>query len=591
MRIFSDTPGGEVKFTHLNRKMVGIQEDLLPLLVPIQKDISDFLIRFSKLKPSHSSSFETFKIIWHEMHLHLIYSCRPIEELFIFQDLVLDTVKQRLFPPYASLWNVGAIFLLFAFIELVPYKRHMSCIKPRMTLDDLKKVQNLMRYLRVEEENEASVILLYILQNHCLIVAQPMSDLHVDIKKQYSHRSLQNGYLNLVQAANAVTSDLTNMTLDNYIADQLESFGFLEKMTATNRQYCAMKSLTPDVTKSSLCTLIGPDLIGNFAESIPVVQHETLKSKSKDKDIGNRRASLKNKAFSKDQSKRKSQQLPDSKRKNQEHADSKSRKRNEDFYDGSKSYMCSRGSKVPTLESASIVEKIGHQRSRCRNHKTKNSSDKKLKRIAKKIKKVHSKEQRHSSKQKLFGKSKRKNSDGSQIEVVDLDSFLKKHERRLYQVQNVVCWESPLLSFGITLVLTLIFYFLSYCTWKFFASLFSVLSFSAAEISEKMSLVKENLDRYWKWLINLRRDKPSIFCLSTSCILFGLILITWSISGLTLVYLSLLGLLCGPAVVKRATRSRLVQEYVATFTQFLSTYLGELTFLGLGPYFEISKIG
>jgi hypothetical protein len=69
--------------------------------------------------------------------------------------------------------------------------------------------------------------------------------LHVDIKKQYSHRSLQNGYLNLVQAANAVTSDLTNMTLDNYIADQLESFGFLEKMTATNRQYCAMKSLTP----------------------------------------------------------------------------------------------------------------------------------------------------------------------------------------------------------------------------------------------------------------------------------------------------------------------------------------------------------
>lgn len=41
-----------------------------------------------------------------------------------------------------------------------------------------------------------------------------------------------------------------------------------------------------DVTKSSLCTLIGPDLIGNFAESIPVVQHETLKSKSKDKDIG-----------------------------------------------------------------------------------------------------------------------------------------------------------------------------------------------------------------------------------------------------------------------------------------------------------------
>jgi hypothetical protein len=56
-----------------------------------------------------------------------------------------------------------------------------------------------------------------------------------------------------------------------------------------------------------------------------------------------------------------------------------------------------------------------------------------------------------------FGKSKRKNSDGSQIEVVDLDSFLKKHERRLYQVQNVVCWESPLLSFGITLVLTLIF--------------------------------------------------------------------------------------------------------------------------------------
>uniref|UniRef100_A0A8D9EG49 Protein FAM134C n=1 Tax=Cacopsylla melanoneura TaxID=428564 RepID=A0A8D9EG49_9HEMI len=169
-----------------------------------------------------------------------------------------------------------------------------------------------------------------------------------------------------------------------------------------------------------------------------------------------------------------------------------------------------------------------------------------------------------------FGKTKRKNSDV--ITVVDLESFLKKHERRLYQVQNIVFWESPILSFGITLIVSLLFYFLSYCTWKFFASLFSILlvlcvgevwvdriwpeiavespttddwlpvndrSFSAAEISQKMSLVKETLDRYWKWLINLRRDKPSIFCLSTSCILFSLILITWSISGLTLVYFSL----------------------------------------------------
>lgn len=72
-----------------------------------------------------------------------------------------------------------AKFVLLQVILFVPFpsfRRHMSCIKPRMTLDDLKKVQNLMRYLRVEEENEASVILLYILQNHCLIVAQPMSD-------------------------------------------------------------------------------------------------------------------------------------------------------------------------------------------------------------------------------------------------------------------------------------------------------------------------------------------------------------------------------------------------------------------------------
>lgn len=200
-----------------------------------------------------------------------------------------------------------------------------------------------------------------------------------------------------------------------------------------------------------------------------------------------------------------------------------------------------------------------------------------------------------------FGKAKRKRSD-SQIEVVDWESFLKKHERRLYQVQSIVFWESPVLSFGITLVLTLIFYFLSYCTWKLFASLFSVLlllcvgdlwvdriwpeiavesptsddwlpvserSWGAAELGQKMGLVKETLDRYWKWLINLRRDKPSLFCLSTSCILCGLVLVTWSISGLTLLYLSLLGFLCCPALLKRAGQSPLLQEYFASLLHFL----------------------
>lgn len=206
-----------------------------------------------------------------------------------------------------------------------------------------------------------------------------------------------------------------------------------------------------------------------------------------------------------------------------------------------------------------------------------------------------------------FFNVKAKSSAANQIEVVDLESFLRKYERRLFHFQNIVFWESPLLSSGITLALSLIFYFLSYCTWKFFASLFSLLlilcigevwvhqiwpeiavetpsddwlpvnerSFSAAEISQKMSLVKENLDRYWKWLINLRREKPSIFCLSTSGILFILMVTTWYISGLTLVYLSLLGVLCGPALVKRAARSPAVQEYVNSLLSLLGTYLAE----------------
>ncbi|KAL1462620.1 hypothetical protein WDU94_014442, partial [Cyamophila willieti] len=175
-------------------------------------------------------------------------------------------------------------------------------------------------------------------------------------------------------------------------------------------------------------------------------------------------------------------------------------------------------------------------------------------------------------------------------------------------IDNVICAIPLIVDCWYSQSSIYVFSFLSYCTWKFFASLFSILlvlcvgevwvdriwpeiavespttddwlpvndrSLSAAEISQKMSLVKENLDRYWKWLINLRRDKPSIFCLSTSCILFSLILITWSISGLTLVYLSLLGFLCGPALAKRASRSKLVQEYLVNISQIISSYVAE----------------
>lgn len=378
------------------------QLDILPLLVPIQKDVDGFLQRFSKERSSYCRSFRTFKNIWNDMHLHLIYSCQTAEELFVFQEFLLDTVKNRLLPPYPSLWQLGAVYLLFAFTELVPYKRHLSIIQPRLTLDDLKGVQKLLRYLRLEEEFEAIAIFMYTLQNHCQIVACPLSDMYIELRKQYSHRfSNQTDQVDLKHAAAAsVASSNICDSLDSYIGDHLESFGFLNKMVATNNRYCALKSLIPDVKQSSLCSLIGRNLVANFSSSPSGVHHNEktsqnskradCRSSSGEDDIGLKRYQLKYKSFAKDSTNiRGGGRLQDPGTEQEVQKSKKKAHVSTDPYN--KPYVSCRGSKMPVLENLSTVEKMLRYRSTQRQSKHqrpgsfKKRSDLIIEQMAKKI--------------------------------------------------------------------------------------------------------------------------------------------------------------------------------------------------------------
>lgn len=71
--------------------------------------------------------------------------------------------------------------------------------------------------------------------------------MYIELRKQYSHRfSNQTDQVDLKHAAAAsVASSNICDSLDSYIGDHLESFGFLNKMVATNNRYCALKSLIP----------------------------------------------------------------------------------------------------------------------------------------------------------------------------------------------------------------------------------------------------------------------------------------------------------------------------------------------------------
>ncbi|KAL1462619.1 hypothetical protein WDU94_014441 [Cyamophila willieti] len=394
-----------------------IHKKFLAFLIPIQKDVDIFLTRFAKKDPL-DSSFDAFKSIWNDMHLHLIYSCRPIEELFIFQDLLFDTVKARLFPPYAPLWNIGAIYLLFAFIELVPYQRHMSNIRPRMTLDDLKKIKHLMQYLRVEEEHEASVILLNILRKHCVIAAESTSELNVEIRKQFSHRyeDLQDS-LNLM---NEATSSMSEMTTEKYIADQLESFGFLDKMAATNKQYCAMKELTPAINESKICSMIGRNLLANFSGGTPTNQYDSKLTPSTshiDEFIGDRRAKLKNRSFVQDNSNRR-------RRNSGGEAEAKVPTKSPGgpgrpiapVPTAKKSYIFLKGSKIPTLETNEKLQQIistrESKKKNTQNYRHKlymNTYEKKMAKMAKIIVKTENSEATVNTTIRTKNKSPKKN--------------------------------------------------------------------------------------------------------------------------------------------------------------------------------------
>uniref|UniRef100_A0A8D9ADV0 Uncharacterized protein n=1 Tax=Cacopsylla melanoneura TaxID=428564 RepID=A0A8D9ADV0_9HEMI len=377
-----------------------IHKKFLAFIIPIQRDVDIFLTRFAKKDPL-VLSFDVFKSLWNDMHLHLIYSCRPIEDLFIFQDLLFDTVKARLFPPYAPLWNIGAIYLLFAFIELVPYQRHMTNIRPRMTLSELKKIQHLLQYLRVEEEHEASVILLNILQKHCVIAAESTSELNVEIRKQFSHRyeNLQDS-LNLL---NESASSLAEMTTEKYIADQLESFGLIDKMVATNNQYCAMKELTPAIKESPICSLIGRDHLYNFTSGTAIIQYGSKSISGNmtsgghvDDLIGARRVKLKNRSFVQNNSNRRRNSVVEVEATSSHSGPGRPIA---PLPTPSKSYIFLKGSKIPTLETNEKLQHIINTRAiktqkiyNYRHKLYKNTYEKKLAKMAKKIVKTENSE-------------------------------------------------------------------------------------------------------------------------------------------------------------------------------------------------------